>query len=111
MPLAHVAAGVDHDHVAGLGREHHVAVELQVGVVVLGAVEEVLALGHALQRQRRAGGGAAGDQRDGAADVRVADAEAVELAADGGGADPRQRVGDARGRGARCRGSRRGSAC
>ena len=51
---AQVAARV-HDHdVAGLGVVEHVAVELPLRVGVLVVAVQVLALGHELERQRRA---------------------------------------------------------
>ena len=75
MPLAQIAARIDHDDVARLRRVEHVPVQLRLGILVFGFVVEVFALGHALQGQRGTGDRAALDQRPGPSDLRVAYAE------------------------------------
>ena len=52
-PERHVAARIDHDHVALLHLVEHVAVELRLGIGVLALAEEVRPLRQELQRQRR----------------------------------------------------------
>src|SRR6185312_1877402 len=84
---AAIAARIDHHHVARLRMVEHVAVELQLRVVVLAGPEHVLALGHELQGERRPRGRAAIVPLHGADDVRIADTEPLQRAADGGGAD------------------------
>ena len=54
-PLLQVAAGVDHDDVAGLGVIEGVAVQLLLRLGIFVVAVEVLALRHELQRQRRPG--------------------------------------------------------
>ena len=91
-PLSHIAAGVDHDDVAGLGVIERVAMELLFRLGILVDAVEIFALRHELQRQRRPGNRPAGGAGRRAADVGVADPHPVEGAARRGGADPLQGV-------------------
>jgi hypothetical protein len=68
---SHVAPGVDHHHVARLGVVEHMPVQLPLGLGIFVVAVQILALGHELQRQRRASDALAPGPGDRAADVRV----------------------------------------
>ena len=53
-PEVDVAAGIDHHDVALLDMVEHVAMELLFGIGIFAVAIEIFALGHELQRQRRA---------------------------------------------------------
>jgi hypothetical protein len=69
----------------GLRVIERVAVELLLGLSELISAVEILALGHELQRERRASHRPAAVPGDRAHDEGVADAEMIEHAAHGGG--------------------------
>jgi hypothetical protein len=54
---AEISPRIDDNDIAGLVRVEHVPVQLAPGLVIFGLAIEALALGHALQSQRRAGDG------------------------------------------------------
>ena len=91
---AQVAARIDHDDVARLRVVEDVAVQLHLRVGVLVDLVMVLALRHELQGQRGADRHLARRPVGDPAQVRIADAEAAQLAGGGGAADLAQALDD-----------------
>ena len=83
----HVAAGINDDDVAFLGLVEHVPVQLLFDIGVFAFLEQILALGHHLQRHAGPGDHRAGHSRDWAHHVAVADAHMRERRAGSCGAD------------------------
>jgi hypothetical protein len=79
---AHVAARIDHDHVAFLDMVEHMAVQLRFGIGIFALAEQVGPLRQELQRQRRADDRLAGVLRHRAQHVRAAEAHMAERAGD-----------------------------
>ena len=84
---AHVAARIDDDDVAGLGVIEDMAVQLPLRVGVLALAVQVLALGHELERQRRADGDCARCPRTRPHNLGVAHPQTIQFARRGGTAN------------------------
>ena len=89
---AHVASGIDHDDVAGLGVIQDMAVELSFRVLVFPFAIHIFTFGHELESQSWSNDALAGSPGDGSSDLRIADSEAREFTGGSGAADAGQAV-------------------